>query len=473
MPFAREISRLLAGLLIAFGLTGAAALYWGVSGADTILLRPDNPRLVEAEARLLRGQITDRSGIPLVISAPAPGRSAQRQYIYPETNSVVGYASLRYGVSGVEAAFNALLRGDDRPRDWNDFVQHQLLHRPRTGSDIQLTLDLAIQQALVRGLDDRTGAGVVLAVPSGQVLALASLPTYDPNTLDADWERLASDPGKPFFNRAVQGQYQPGGATQSLLIAGALLRNYPLDTPLDTTRPVQVADVRLSCAALLPNRVLTLRDAYAFACPAPFETLASDLGPETLTAVFQTFALDQTAMLPGLSVPADQRKSALEPAQLATSLVKTALGQGELTVTPLDMALIAAAVVNDGSAPQPHLLLASRAPNTDTWRPAEEHPTPLAMTTANTARQLQDLMRLAVARGAAQNAARPSMDIGGHASLAYSGDQSYAWFIGFVTLGGRQGIAMALVIENSADPGLAADIGGSVLAVAHERLSSR
>jgi membrane peptidoglycan carboxypeptidase len=90
------------------------------------------------------------------------------------------------------------------------------------------------------------------------------------------------------------------------------------------------------------------------------------------------------------------------------------------------------------------------------------------MMTANTARQLQDLMRNAVANGAAQNAGRPSLDIGGHAALAYSGEQALSWFVGFATLGGSSGAAVAIVLEGNADPGLAADIGGTALAAVQE-----
>jgi cell division protein FtsI/penicillin-binding protein 2 len=92
--------------------------------------------------------------------------------------------------------------------------------------------------------------------------------------------------------------------------------------------------------------------------------------------------------------------------------------------------------------------------------------------TVNTARQLQDLMRNAVANGAAQNAGRPDIDIAGHASLAYSGEGTQAWFVGFATLRGRQGVAVAIVLENSDDPGLAADIGGTALMAAQTALNS-
>ncbi len=95
----------------------------------------------------------------------------------------------------------------------------------------------------------------------------------------------------------------------------------------------------------------------------------------------------------------------------------------------------------------------------------------IPLATADTARQLQDLMRDAVANGAAQNAGRPNIDIGGHAALAYSGDGSLAWFVGFATFAGKQGAAVAVVLENSDDPGLAADIGGTALAAAQVALA--
>lgn len=87
----------------------------------------------------------------------------------------------------------------------------------------------------------------------------------------------------------------------------------------------------------------------------------------------------------------------------------------------------------------------------------------IPLMTDSTARQLQDLMRGAVAQGAAQNAGRPAIDIGGHAALAYSGDGTLAWFVGFATLGGDEAVAVAVVLEDSRDPGLAADIGGTAL----------
>lgn len=473
MHFAREINRLLIGLLIVFGVIAVATTYWAIVGADTLLPRSDNPRLVEAEAGLLRGAVVDRADTVLVETKLNDDDTVTRRYLYPEMYSALGYASLRYGVSGAEAAYNILLRGDDLQIPFADQVFNSLAHHPRQGSDIRLTFDLAIQTEAARLMDGHRGAVVVLAVPTGEVLAMLSLPTYDPNTLDADWEQLTKAPGNLFFNRALQGAYQPGGTLQTPLLAAALLTNYPLDTITNAAvRPVRVGDVQLNCVQPTAASSLTLREAYASGCPAPFAELINTLGLATIQAVFDTFQINLPPTLPGYIVfPPDQPTPTPETVIInGSNIQENALGQGRLTITPFQMAIMAAAVVNDGNAPTPYTLLETRLPNTSTWIATQEKHPFIALMTANTARQLQDAMRFAVSTGSASSADQPGIDIGGHATLAYSGAETQAWFIGFATLGGRQGIAIAVVVENSSDASLASSIGGSILAQAYQRL---
>ena len=471
MQFAREINRLLIGILVSFFVVGLAAAYWAVVGPDTVLLRDDNPRRIVAEASIQRGGIYDRDGGALVESVASDG-GLIRETIYPETYGALGYFSQRYGASGAEAAFDDVLRGDTLTRDFGDVLAGELLHRPRAGSDVQVSLDLAIQQAAVQALGEQRGSVVVLAVPSGELLAMVSSPTYNPNTLDADWNALRTAPGQPFFNRAVQGRYQPGGALQTPLLAAALIHDRPINVPLEpATHTVQVDDVTLSCAVRLPEIPLSLRESYAFACPFPFAVLAESLGPETLEATLDTFNLSDPPSLPGYDAQTpDLVARPFLDAAGQVDVVAAAVGQGELTVSPLTMAMMTAGIVNDGNAPQPYMLVATRAPGTDAWEAAPSLRPTVPIATTNTARQLQDLMRYAVASGAAQNAGRPNVDIGGHASVAYAGDTPLAWFVGFATTGGRRGVSVAIVLENSADPGRASDIGGTVLAVAQQQL---
>ncbi|NJO83779.1 MAG: hypothetical protein HC828_13930 [Blastochloris sp.] len=339
---------------------------------------------------------------------------------------------------------------------------------------MRLTLDLDVQRAVVEAMGDQRGAAVVISIPDGGVLSLVSLPTYDPNQLDANWEGLRDDPGRPFFNRVLQGGYQPGGTLQTPLMAAALLLGEPLDLPMDeAAAPLSLDGLTLDCAVRLPpDLALTLRESYTFACPTPFAALAADLGSETVASMLDTFRLDETIALPGYL---NLDEATAEPSSVPfptddVSLIEMALGQGELTISPLNMATMAGAIVNDGNAPQPYTLLATRSPDGE-WLPDTTIRPTLPVATANTARRLQDLMRAAVATGAAQNAGRPALDIGGHAALAYAGESSQAWFIGFATLGGRRSAAVAVVLENSQDPGLAADIGGAALAAARQSLN--
>ncbi len=477
MQLNREINRLMAGILLIFLIVAFAAAYWAIVGPGTILLREDNPRLVQAEARLIRGDIFDRAGNLLVTSEGQTDQSQRRVYLFPETTSLIGYSSLRYGVGGSEAAYDATLRGDNLNLDASSIIINDTLHRPQEGSDIQLALDLGMQQQIAEALEGLKGAVVIIDVPSGDILTLLSLPSYDPNTLDLNWEQLVSNPDTPFFNRALQGSYQPGGLLETPLMAAALLSNQPIDEFItQATDPVQLPDLEVSCAVRLPFDELSLREAYAFSCPKPFAQLAENIGSETVDAILNTFRFNQPPEIADFQFQSTAEDTLLTPQPLpdginTDNLTETALGQGNLTVTPLEMAMLAAAIVNDGNAPQPNILLATRAPDSQLWSNVQTVRPTIPYMTESTARQLQDLMRETVAVGAAANAGRAGIDIGGHATLAYSGDQSQAWFIGFATLGGRQGIAVAVVLEDSTDPGLAADIGGIALEAAHERLT--
>lgn len=473
MQFTREINRLVFALLILFGIVAAAAAYWAVIGPDTILRRADNPRRVEAAASILRGAIVDRDGRTLVESVEGGDGLVERHYLYPEMYSALGYYSLRYGVGGAESAFDPILSGSTVQRDTSTILSDSLLHRPQVGSDAQVTLDLDMQQQIAAAMNGQRGAVVVLSVPDGAILSMISLPAYDPNTLDQNWDALVAAPGNPFFNRVLQGRYQPGGALETPLMAAAFLVGLPLDASVDNaTAPIALDNLELGCAVRLPEMALTLRDAYAFACPEPFRALAQNLGAETVRATVDTFRLDEQPTLPGFV--AEQATSTPTPIPLTLdedTLTRLALGQGVMTVSPLNMAMMAAAIVNDGNTPQPYVLIQTRAPGQTAWTPDQAVRPSIPLATANTARQLQDWMREAVANGAAQNAGRPNIDIGGHASLAYSGSGSLAWFVGFATFAGRQGAAVAVVLENSADPGLAADIGGTALAAAQAALA--
>ncbi|NWF70436.1 MAG: hypothetical protein HXY40_15215 [Chloroflexi bacterium] len=488
MQFGREINRLLAALLLAFLLVGLSASYWAVFGPVSILLRDDNPRLVEAEAAIMRGDIVDRHGDVLVTSVRDDNGVLLRRYLYPEFNGALGYFSLRYGVNGAEAAYDGLLRGDALVGSLDDYVGRQLLHRPQRGTAVQLSFDLQTQQAVMAAMGGHTGAAVVLAVPSGEVLALVSLPAYNPNVLDAQWDTLVAAPGNPFFNRVLQGSYQPGGMLQIPLMVGALVQQQPLTTRFeDADTPVQLTTVTdgtqstfaVTCLQPPPAGTLTLAEAYVYGCPTPFVELAETLGAQRVQQIFDMFLLGNPPTLAGFVVqpPATTASAGTLATPTAfvvsdTHLLADALGQGQITLSPLHMAVIVSALLNHGNAPQPQALLATRDPGAGEWTPAASTFATTPLTTPESAQQLQMLMREAVANGSAAAAARAGYDIGGQTALAYAGTGSKTWFAGFVTLADGRSAVVVIVLENSSDPAEAARIGGLALQAAADGMQN-
>ncbi len=226
-------------------LLSATAGYWGAARSAELTARKDNPRLVDAERAIRRGPILARDGSTLAYSAPAdhsiPPRfdtPHTRHYPYSETAPVIGYASWRHGTGGLETYADAILRGTLTPLD-------RLLHRPQIGAAFTTTIAPELQVKLQRGLVNATtathpthtlaGAGILIDWQTGQVLALASAPSFDPNRLDEDWDTVRADVRAPLLNRATQGLYQPGPLLQWLyqIAAGSPLTNTPLWDPLD------------------------------------------------------------------------------------------------------------------------------------------------------------------------------------------------------------------------------------------------
>lgn len=480
MPFHRELQHLLAMILIGFALVAVTASYWALVGRDSLLAREDNPRLVEAAARVQRGALYDRHGTLLARTRLDASGRARREVLQPALNSALGYFSLRYGTAGAEAAFDAWLSGAALSDGLAARFAQDVLHRPPRGVDLRLSFDTRVQKHLVTAMGGVTGAAVVLSVPDGEMLALVSLPTFDANSLDENWPQLVADPGEPFFNRALQGRYQPGGVLQTPLMAAVLLAEdeTALNTvTADANAAVQAGETRLTCAVTPPRSDLTLRDAYAYGCPRPFALLSDTLGDTLIHSTLDAFRIGDPPTLPGYIAappdnPADITPEAT-PQLNNVTLRETLLGQGRETITPLGAASLVAAVLNDGNAPEPHTLLALRPPGESDWQSHEPLLLTRAMMTRETAQRLRDLMRYNVSDGGAKAADRAGLDVGGHVALAYAGDSVQTWFVGFVALNGAgapEGAVVALLLENRADPVRAASLGGLALDAAWQSL---
>lgn len=446
--------------LVLFGAVALALAFWGVARAPALLAREDNPRLVEAELRVQRGRILDRNGVVLAETVGEPGALER---IYPDTagySPAVGTYSLRYGVSGVEASYDDALRGDtgDPWQEWWD----DLLHRSPIGRDVYLTLDAEVQAAAAAALGEYRGAAVVLDARSGEILALASHPSYDPNQLDEQFEALNADAEAPLLSRPTQGSYQPGTALQPLLVAIAIERGAAqADSSVsDLTVSVAVDGSRLSCVSVRAGAPATLASAMGYSCPAPFLGLAEALGVDALADGLAALGLLES---PDLPLPL----AASTPPELEGAgdrLEAEAVGQGEMTLSPLQLAWAVAGIANEGELPTLRLVRRFGPDETVIPQPRSAE----SGISAETAASITQIMLDAVESGAARDAAISGVEVAGHVGVAIAGPagERNAWFLGIAPATAPEPFTryvVAVLLESSSDPTAAARAGRVIL----------
>ncbi len=377
----RNLALLQLVLLAGFVVVALTLGYWQFFRQDEILARATNPRTAEEARRVVRGRVLDRAGTVLAENVPTSDGGSERRYPTDGVAGVVGYHSDRFGNSGIEDRYDEYLRGT-RSADPIDALWSSLLHRPTVGSDVTLTLDTRIQQAANDALGGRPGAIVVLDPKTGAVLALASAPTFDPGSVDMDWERLLADPGRPLVNRAIQSVYTPGSTFKVVTAAAALdLGIVDPRARFRCTQPMQIDNLSVDCRnhAHLPE--VDFREAFAWSCNRTFALTALELGTQRLAlgdglkppfpwqpgigTASERLEEYSRRFLIGRPVPFD---FGVETGQVKgggewypSLLAQTGFGQGELAATPLHMALVAATIANGGVVPAPYLAAEARA----------------------------------------------------------------------------------------------------------------
>jgi peptidoglycan glycosyltransferase len=445
--------------LLLYSAVALMLVYWGVVRATGMLARDDNPRLVEAELRVQRGRILDRNGVVLAETVGEPGALER---VYPEVGAfspAVGTYSLRYGVSGVEASYDDVLRGrtGNQWQAWWD----SLVHRSPTGRDVHLTLDAALQAAAGSALGQSRGAAVVLDARSGDILALVSRPSYDPNELDEQFETLNRDQDAPLLSRPTQALYQPGTALQPLLLAVALDHaGVQTDAAVDDLpAPVQVGDARVTCASAPGDGPATIAAAMAHSCPAPFVTLGAELGAEALSAGLENLGLFLSPALP-VQVAASTRP---DPEGEGSSLAAEVTGQGRMTLSPIHMAWAVAAIANEGELPT--LKLARRIGSGEVVIPQPR--AGAAGLSAGSAAAVTQVMLEAVESGAAREAALEGVEVAGHIGVAIAGPggAQNVWFLGIAPATDPEPFTRYVVVvllEETSDPSAAARVGRAI-----------
>jgi len=361
--FSSQLAVLHSGSLIAWGLLAFTLGWWTVYRAPILVSRTDNPRRAVDELYTKRGSIVDETGELLAESTGSPG-SYQRYYPHTESATVIGYDSFTYGLSGLESVMDGLLRGSEGDNPLGIWWSELTSGHPPPGSDLRLTLNYHLQKAAADQLLVYQGGLVVLEAQSCDILAMASSPSYDPNRFDQEWQDVAVDPASPLLNRVTQGKYQPGTVLSPYVLAWSMQKGIaePDDLALNLETPIEVNGQSLTCLVqLLNDSNLDYTKALLYGCPAPFSTLALDLGADAFNEMLEDLGFLER---PEVRLPTS---NASGPSNLAGegALVLAAVGQGELTISPLQLARAFAGLISDPGLPALRVVDAYRSPGED------------------------------------------------------------------------------------------------------------
>ncbi|MFC5261767.1 peptidoglycan D,D-transpeptidase FtsI family protein [Kribbella qitaiheensis] len=465
------IRRLAVAAIILMLALMANSTYLQAFRAGELNGRNDNRRVRDDQFSVNRGPILIGS-TPIAQSKPSNDRfEFQRSYPSgPVFAPVTGYYSYLYGRSAIELTQNSQLNGSDPSMVFRRVVD-VVTDRRQQGASVSLTLNAAAQQAAYKGLAGKKGAVVAIEPKTGKVLALVSRPSYDPNELashdltkvSAAWKRLNEDPDKPMSNRAIKELYPPGSTFKLVTSAAALSSgkytpetkvHSPAELPLPQTTVPLVNENGRNCGGS-DNATLTV--ALRNSCNTAFGTIGLDLGPDALREQAEKFGFGER-QLPELGAVASQFPT--DPNQPQTA--QSAIGQFDVRATPLQMAMVAAGIANQGDVMKPYLVQSVRTADLKTV--SETKPESLHQAiTPEVASQLTAMMVDVVENGTGKPGRINGVQVAGKTGTAQTSKEKppFAWFTSFAPANDPK-VAVAVMIE---DANVARDdISGGALA---------
>ena len=451
--------------MILFALLAVAQLWIQVIEGPKLAENQYNPR--HTQIAVGRGSILAADGEPLAVS-----HGAKR--VYPHGALVaqaVGYASSRYGTSGIEDAFDRALTAHTDAVDTLTQLRQILAgtHGAPRGADIVTTIDLVVQRALVAGLSRHArAAGIVLDPRTGAVLAIASVPSYDPNRLDALWPSLLRDPASPLLDRATQGLYPPGSTFKIVTASDAL--DAGVVTPQSTFSDyggLTIGNFTVHNDEEETTGTQDLAGAFALSSNVDFAQIALKIGADTWFQYAAKWGLGQPV---DFDLPVTRDRVPAKKDVYAGILAQLGFGQASLLVTPMRMALVDATIAHEGTTPRPYLVRRIAGSETGIATRPETLAQPI---TADTAHEVRDLMIQVVKRGTGTAAQLPGVTVAGKTGTATNPHgASHAWFVAFAPAEAPR-VAVAIVVENVGYGGTyAAPIAREVLRVALARSRS-
>lgn len=431
---------------------------------DEYANNPLNQRGFYEMKSIPRGQIST-GGVVLASSAQDADGFYQRSYPSDSPAAfapVTGYLSDQYGASGLEASYNAVLNGTDPALSTARWLD-TLTGKDTVGANLELTLDPQTQQVAHQMLTGNgyEGAAVALRPSTGEVLAMASSPGYDPNaivdpaTASAAWEDVTSRPGNPLINHATQDTLPPGSIFKIITTSAGLANDYSSGSLLtggaEITLPGTTTTLTnyggQTCAG---GGEVTLETAFSLSCNTAFVQMAIDVGADAVRSAAEAFGVGETYDL-GLPMSAGSLGDLPDDAALG----QTAIGQRDVTMSALQAAVMAATVANDGRRMEPYVV--DKITGADLRELRTTQPREITQAVSpEIAAQLEELM-LASER----NTAGGRAGIASKTGTAEHGDENtspHTWYVAYLP---DQDVAVGVVVKDGGGLGTGAT-GGQV-----------
>jgi penicillin-binding protein A len=458
--------------------------------ADEYRADPRNARVLLDEYARQRGQIS-AGGEVLAQSVQSPDPGDRLRYLRQYTDGplyapVTGYYSQIYGAGGMERAMDPVLNGSD-DRLFVRRISDAITGRDPAGGNVVLSIDPRVQRAAYEAMTSRGYQGSVVAIrpQTGEILAMVSVPSYDPNPLASHsgttqqqtWNRLTDSDPPELTNRAISETYPPGSTfklvnTAAALEAGMIQPNTPVTaapriTLPDSTTTLENYDGK-PCG---PGPTVPFATAFAKSCNGPFAQLADQVGADRLRAMAVSLGFSN----PALTVPMPVEASETGPMSDGASLAQSGIGQRDVRLTPLQNAMITATVANGGVPMSPHTVAQIQGQDLSTVDTTE--PDRLARAfSQSTADTLTQLM-IGSENGGTSEGKIPGVQIASKTGTAEWGaspktNPPHTWYDAFGPVPNPQ-VAVSVIVERGGNRGeeatgssVAAPIGRAVIAAA-------
>ncbi|MDD2480910.1 MAG: penicillin-binding transpeptidase domain-containing protein [Lutispora sp.] len=412
-----------------------------------------NKRLRNENADIIRGDIRDRNGV-ILASSKVYKNTIQRNYAYGRHFShVIGYSGKALGSTGIEALYNQELSSANTIETIKSKAKGERIK----GNTVKLTLDKILQTYSSELLKGKKGAIVALNPKTGEILALISKPDYNPSNVTENWSNLIEDKNSPLLNRAIDGIYPPGSIFKVITLSAALNNNLE-KYEIACNGKINIGGYEIKDSNDKGHGQISLNKAFTLSCNSYFVSLGLKLGNNTMFNEATKYKFNK-----GIQGDIKSKVSSFTKKKDDKSLAQQSIGQGDVLITPIHAAAIAAIIANDGVLVSPYIV--SEITNMDEKLiKSFKAKTGEKIINKDKAEIIKDMMVDVIQSGTGKSARIRGVSVAGKTGTAENPHgKPHSWFIGFAPSENPQ-IAIAVIVENGGSGGsIAAPIANKVM----------